>query len=114
MYKTWNECPQTIRPNKKGSRWLPFAWHIQLHAVFLTEFLDAAGSVNNLLLARIEGVTLRTHFDAHVLAGRGAGLELIAATARYVDFSIVWMNFGLHAVSLSKRSQETRNYQANR
>jgi hypothetical protein len=63
----------------------------------LTELLDAAGGVNNLLLAGVERMALGANFDVHVLGGGGACLELIAATASYVDFSIVWMNVGLHA-----------------
>jgi hypothetical protein len=69
----------------------------ELHAVFLAELLDAAGSVDNLLLARIERMALGANFNAHVFAGRGACLELVAATASHVDFGIVWMNLGLHA-----------------
>ena len=48
-------------------------------------------------------MALGTYFDVHVLALGRACLELVAATAGYGDFRIVWMNFGLHAVSLSKR-----------
>ena len=80
-----------------------FCSAFELHAVFLTELLNAAGSVNNLLLAGIERMALGTYFDVQVLARRRARLELVATTARYVDFRIIWMNFGLHAVSLSKR-----------
>jgi len=96
LYKTRSECSQTIHTNKKGSLWLPFAWHLRLHAVFLTELLDAAGSIYNLLLARVERMALGANFDVHVLAGGGACLELITATASHVDFSVVWMDLGLH------------------
>jgi hypothetical protein len=69
----------------------------KLHAVFLTELLDAAGSVNDLLLAGIERVALGANFDVHVLASRRACLELIAAATAYGNFSVVWMSIGLHA-----------------
>jgi len=96
LYKTRGECRLTTPTNKKGSLRLPFTWHSELHAVFLTELLDAAGSVNNLLLACIEWVALGANFDVHVLAGGGACLELITATASHVDFSVVGMDLGLH------------------
>ena len=97
LYKTRGECWLTTHPNKKGSLRLPFTWRIELHAVFLAELLDTASSVNNLLLACIERMTLGANFDVHVLARGGACLELVAATASHVDFSVVRMDLGLHA-----------------
>jgi hypothetical protein len=62
----------------------------------LAELLDSSGGVNNLLLAGIEGVALRAHFDVQVLGHRGACLEGRAAAAVHGDFVVVGVNFRFH------------------
>jgi hypothetical protein len=69
-------------------------------AIFLAEFLNPPGGVNNLLFACIERVTERTHFNMKGFTHGGTGLECIAATARHGDFLIVWMNFWFHGLIL--------------
>src|SRR3954462_639082 len=72
--------------------------------VLLLEALDAAGGVDELLLARVERVAVRANFDAECAAGR-VGLDLVAARAgddrRLVDR--VDSLFG-HWLGLAKRS----------
>jgi hypothetical protein len=69
--------------------------------VLLTEFLDATGRVQDLLLARVEWVALGAHFDMQILGHGRPRLELIAATAVHVDLSIFGMNLGFHHKSLN-------------
>ena len=58
------------------------------------EAVDAAGRVDELLLAREEGVALRADLDAEIALG-GAGRPLFAACAVNVDLLISRMNFWL-------------------
>src|SRR6266542_6079576 len=53
-----------------------------LARVALAEFLDATGGVDDFLLARIERVARRAHFDVQGLVDRRARHERVAATAR--------------------------------
>ena len=86
---------------KKGSRGClrPVLQPKPLHAVLLAEFLNATSGVQDLLLAGVERVAQRANFDVHVLAIGGARLELVAAAASDVDFFVIRVGFGLHALS---------------
>jgi hypothetical protein len=53
-----------------------------LDLVSLLKAFDAAGSIDELLLAGKEGMTLRTNFHGYFFQG-GARLDLVAAGARY-------------------------------
>jgi hypothetical protein len=71
------------------------------HAVTLAEFLDATRSVNDLLLARIERMAGRAHFDVKlVLAQRGTGYKRAAARAGHSDVFVIGVNAGFHGNSL--------------
>jgi hypothetical protein len=84
--------------NKKGSLSCLFSafWSCLLHAVLLAELLDPSGGINNLLLAGIEGVALRAHFNVQILGHRGVRLEGITAAAVHGDFVVVGVNFRFH------------------
>lgn len=69
----------------------------KLHAVFLTEFLNTTSGVHNLLFASVKRMAQRADFNVEVLANSGAGLELVAAAASYVNFCVIRMDIGLHA-----------------
>ena len=71
-----------------------------LFTVFLAELLNPPGSIDDFLLARIEGMTDRAYFDMQGLAHGGTGLERIAATAAYGDFLIIGVNFWFHGIIL--------------
>ena len=65
--------------------------------VLLGEALDAAGSVNQLLLAREEGMTVRAYFHAkHIALDSRASLEGVAAGAVHRNRVIIGMNTGFH------------------
>ena len=65
--------------------------------VFFGEAFDAAGGVNQLLLASEEGVTVRADFHAQHFALDGrAGLESVAAGAVHRNGVIVGVNTGFH------------------
>src|SRR5580658_2295732 len=64
--------------------------------VFLAELIHAAGSVDDLLLARIERVAVRAHFDLQILPDGRACLERVAAAAGHIDFGVWRMNLGFH------------------
>jgi hypothetical protein len=68
------------------------------HAVLATELVDPAAGINDLLLTGVEGMTSRADLDGQVLAERAASREFVAATARYVDFTVVGMDIGFHVV----------------
>jgi hypothetical protein len=97
--------------NKKAAEAASCVWLVrqqQLHAVFLAEFFHSAGGVNNLLLACIEWMALRAHFDIQRLAVGGTGFELVAATAGYGDFVVIRMNVGFHSQCPCKRLSRKR------
>ena len=71
-----------------------------LFTVFLAELLNPPSSIDDFLLARIEGMTDRAYFDMQGLPHRGTGLERIAATAAYGDFLIIRVNFWFHWIIL--------------
>jgi hypothetical protein len=65
--------------------------------VLLGEALDAAGGVNELLLAGEEGMAARADFDIQPVALDGrTGREIVAAGAMYRYGVIVGMNTGFH------------------
>src|SRR5690606_28952453 len=64
--------------------------------VLLAEFVDAAGGVDDLLLARVERVAGRAHFDLKGVAERRARLERVPAGAGHADFRVVRVRVGLH------------------
>ncbi|ODT84722.1 MAG: hypothetical protein ABS69_02295 [Nitrosomonadales bacterium SCN 54-20] len=69
-------------------------------AVFLTEFLDTPGSINDLLFTCIERVTNRANLDMQGFAHGGAGLKSTTATAGHGYFLIIWMNVWFHEMIL--------------
>ena len=66
------------------------------HAILLAELLDTTGGVNGLLLAGVEGVALRAHFNVQVFGHGGAGFESKTTAAVHVDFVVVWVGFRFH------------------
>src|SRR5271170_832596 len=70
--------------------------------IFLLESLDAAGRINQLLLAREEWVALRADFDADQLAlCCRASLKRTAAGAMHRDGVIIGVNSFFHERLLS-------------
>jgi hypothetical protein len=65
-------------------------------AVLATELVNATGSVNDLLLARIEGVAFGAHFHLQIFAERRSGGEFVATTTGYFDIRVVGMNVSFH------------------
>jgi hypothetical protein len=65
--------------------------------VLFRETFDAAGGVNELLLAGEEGVAIGADFDIQLVAlnGRTSG-EIVAAGAVHRDGVIIGMNTGFH------------------
>jgi hypothetical protein len=87
-----------------------------LHAVLLAELFHPTGGVDDLLLAGIERVALRTYFNVQCLATGGSGLKLVAAAAGYGDLVVIRMNVGFHSDVLKfwYLSQEGGDYARNR
>ena len=101
-----------ILPNKKGSRsCLLLRRSAKLHAVLLAELLNATSGIDNFLLASIERVALRAHFDVQGTAVGGTRLEHVTAAARDVDLFVIRVGIGLHALRSLRVSRKTRNYQ---
>jgi hypothetical protein len=67
--------------------------------IFLLELLDAAGAVDELLLAGEKGVALGADLDADLLF-RGPRFKCAAAGADHCAFFVVRMNVFLHQASL--------------
>jgi hypothetical protein len=65
-------------------------------AVFLAETFDATRCVDDFLLAGIERVASRTHFDVQGLAVGRAGLELVAAAASHLDLVVLRVDAFFH------------------
>jgi hypothetical protein len=83
---------------QKGSRsCLSLCDSPELHAVLLAEFFDAAGGVNDLLLAGVKRMAQRADFDIQRLAVGGTGLEGVPAAAGDRDFVVIGMDIGFHA-----------------
>src|SRR5450756_1189641 len=77
-----------------------FALGSRLARVFLPEFLDAAGGVDDFLLAGVERMAVRAYLDVQLAGERGARLELVAATADDVYFFVFRVNLGFHGICL--------------
>lgn len=71
-----------------------------LLAVFLTESINTTAGIKQFLFACIKRVAFRTNVNMHVLvADRGTCGKAITAAAGNLDFSILWMDVGLHGVA---------------
>jgi hypothetical protein len=80
-----------------------------LHAITLTELLDAAGGVDDLLLARVERMAGCADFNVQLfLAQRGAGYERAAAGAGHGHFFVIGVNAGFHGNSFVLNSENAR------
>jgi hypothetical protein len=76
------------------------------HAVTLTELLDAASGIDDLLLAGVERMAGRTDFNVKlVLAQRGTGYECAAAGAGHSHFLVIGVNAGFHGNSFGSNSE---------
>jgi len=64
-------------------------------AVAAREFLDAPGSIDELLFAGEKGMTSSTNTDLNI-AARGAGMIHRTACAHHIGHVILWMNTGFH------------------
>src|ERR1700731_161076 len=88
--------------------------------VLLGEALDAAGGVNQLLLAGEEGMAIRADFDVQLVALDGrTGREIVPAGAMHRYSVIVGMNTGFHGapfcrVRSARLSGKTRGLQPRR
>jgi hypothetical protein len=67
-----------------------------LLTVTTIESIDAAGRINQLLLAREKRVTSRTNFNMQIALPGRARLERLAARAGHCDFAVFRMNSGFH------------------
>lgn len=64
--------------------------------VLLAELVDAAAGVHNLLLAGIEGMAVRAHFDLQVMTQCRARDKYVATAASHIDVFVIGMNAGFH------------------
>src|SRR5690349_11862756 len=88
-----------------------------LPRVLLAELLDAAGGVHELLLAGVERVALRAHFNLELVASkRGAGVPLVAAAAGDGDGAVFGVNLRFHVASVpmgsDRKARIIRNLRA--
>jgi hypothetical protein len=67
-----------------------------LLCVTLAEFVHAAACIHNFLLARVERMAVRAHFDLQIMAEGRASRESIAAAARYSYGFVLGMDISLH------------------
>jgi hypothetical protein len=79
--------------------------------VLLAELVHAAGGIDDLLLAGIEGMAVGADFNLKIVSQSRPRLERIAAGAANVDFCVVGMRIGFHGVlsiraEFAGRSQE--------
>src|SRR5205085_10172778 len=79
-----------------------------LLAVLPLETVDAAGRVDQLLLAGEEGVALRADLDAQLLPGRAGGPGL-AAGAVHLNLVVLGMDLCFHELT-SSRCRENGEY----
>ena len=63
---------------------------------FLAELLDATGSIDDLLLARVERMAVRAHFNVQRFVHGRLGRELLTAGAGDFDFFVFGMDTRLH------------------
>jgi len=106
----WQTAKVGVTKAKRQPK-LPFAWsrdvrrsrrRFALAGVALAEFLDPSRGVDDLLLARVERVASRTHFDVQRLVNRRAGDERITAAARHLNFAVLRMNARFHCAPLHR------------
>src|SRR5215470_14131466 len=71
--------------------------------VALPEFLDAPGSVDDLLLASIERMARRADFDVQRLVHGRAGGERVATAASDLNLAVLRVNTGFHCQSCGVR-----------
>ena len=64
--------------------------------VLLAELVDAASGIEHLLLARVERVAARAHFDREVLPESRAGRERVAAGAGHRDVLVFRVDRRFH------------------
>src|SRR3954470_8688849 len=64
-------------------------------SVLLTELVYATASVDDLLLARIEGMAVRADFDLQVMTQRRTRQERVAAGTGHVCVFVLGMNIRL-------------------
>ena len=67
-------------------------------SVLLAELVHAASRIDNLLLAGIEGVAVRAHFDLQIVSEGRAGLERVAARAADRNLFVFGMACGFHCL----------------
>ena len=65
-------------------------------AVLLAELVHASGSIDDLLLARVERMAAGAHFHLQVVSERGTRLERVAAGAGDRHLFVRRMDIGLH------------------
>ena len=85
--------------SKQKSAWTSGSGTLDV-AVFLAEAIDTTSGIDDLLLARVEGVALGADFDVQRLGAGRAGLEVIATAAVHVDFDVIRMDGVFHDGSL--------------
>ena len=71
-----------------------------LARIALAELVHTTAGIEHFLLARIEGMAVRTHFDLQIVPESRARFESIPATARDGNFFIVGMNAFFHDLML--------------
>src|SRR5207253_9267246 len=91
-----------LRPSSKVSvcAWLSSSRGFDV-GVFEPEPFDAAGRVEDLLVACVERMAIRADFDVHLRGGR-AGLEGGAARADDLDLVVLGVDGCLHVVLLPR------------
>tara|TARA_Y100000758_G_scaffold283071_1_gene231627 strand:+ start:155 stop:493 length:339 start_codon:yes stop_codon:yes gene_type:complete len=78
--------------------WLLFAFGVQL-SIFLFEFFDTAGGVNQFLLTGEKWVACGADFHSHIAHGT-SHLELVSTCAGYCTERIFRMNPSFHFIPL--------------
>ena len=66
--------------------------------VLLAELVDAASGVEDLLLAGVERMAVRAHFDLQIVSQSRPRLERIPAGAGHGNFFVFRMRIGFHGV----------------
>ena len=78
-----------------------------LAGVLLAELVDAAAGVDDLLLARIEGVAVRADFDLQIVTEGRARVEGVPAAAGHGDLFVLGMDSVFHGtLGAVRRLQE--------